>query len=158
MLQLIIQIGARLSTINFEPNIPFNRCKQRDQKQNLKKANISTIKNTKRKERAGISKINNWQPKVLAIEGPQKNCWLINWAINMHVCNDRLLMTEYWERPTKIGQSISDDISPGREKIQLRLNLKDGSKGLIFKLQNIYYLSKSLCNLVNLELLNDNSI
>lgn len=67
-------------------------------------------------------------------------------------------MTEYRERPTKIGGSTSDGISPGRGKIQLRLSLKDGSEGLILNFQNVYYLPKSPCNLVSLGLLNDSGI
>ncbi len=67
-------------------------------------------------------------------------------------------MTEYQERPTKIGRSTLDGISPGRGKIQLRLGLKNGSEELILNLQNVYYLPKSLYNLVSLGLLNDNGI
>lgn len=67
-------------------------------------------------------------------------------------------MTEYQEQLTKIGRSILDNISLGQRKIQLRLSPKNGFKGLIFNFQNIYYLPKSLYNLISLGLLNDSSI
>lgn len=67
-------------------------------------------------------------------------------------------MTEYQKRPTKVGRSTSDGMSPERGKVCLRLGLKDNSKGLILNLQNVYYLPNSLCNLVSLRLLNNNSI
>lgn len=60
--------------------------------------------------------------------------------------------------PTKISESISDKILPGQEKILLRLALKDGSKGFILNLLNVFYLSNNLYNLLSLELFNNNSI
>lgn len=67
-------------------------------------------------------------------------------------------MTEYQERPTKVGGSTSDRVLPGREKVRLRLGLEDNSEGLILNLQNVYYLPNSPCNLVSLGLLNNNGI
>ena len=76
----------------------------------------------------------------------------------MHVCNDQSLMTEYHTHPTKIGGLTSDGILPGREKIRLRLALKDGSEGLILNLQNVFYLPSSRCNLLSLGFLNNSGI
>ena len=49
-------------------------------------------------------------------------------------------------------------MSPGRGKVRLRLALEDDSEGLIFNLQNVYYLPNSPCNLVSLGLLNNSGI
>ena len=67
-------------------------------------------------------------------------------------------MTEYQERPTKVGGSTSDGVSPERGKVRLRLGLEDDSEGLILNLQNVYYLPNSPCNLVSLGLLNNSGI
>ncbi len=42
----------------------------------------------------------SWQPKVLAVKRPRNASWLVNIAADVHVCNNRSLMTEYHERPT----------------------------------------------------------
>ncbi len=95
---------------------------------------------------------------MLAIESPQGNCWLVDSAADVHVCNDRALMMEYRELPTRIGGSTSDGVSSGRRRVRLRLALKDGSKSLILNLQNVYYLPYIPCNLVSLGLLHDSRI
>lgn len=92
------------------------------------------------------------------MEGPRHNCWLIDSAADVHVCNDLSLMTEYYDKPTKIGGSTSDGSSPGRGKIRIRLGLEDGSEGLVLNLRNVYYFPSSPCNLVSLGLLNDSGI
>lgn len=77
---------------------------------------------------------------------------------DVHVCNDRSLMTEYYERPTRIGGSTVDGSSPGRGRIRLRLRLEDDSEGMILNLRDVYYRPSSLCNLVSLGLLNNSGI
>lgn len=67
-------------------------------------------------------------------------------------------MTKYYNKPTRIGESTSDGLSPGKGKIRLQLGLKDSSKGLILNLRNVYYLPSNPCNLVSLGLLNDSRI
>lgn len=63
-------------------------------------------------------------------------------------------MTNYVERPTPIGESTSEGISPGRGKVRLRLE----KEGVTLTLNNVYYLPSSPSNLVSLALLNDNKI
>lgn len=58
----------------------------------------------------------------------------------------------------RIGNSTSDRVSPGQRKIRLRLGLKNGSEGLILNFHRVYYLLYSPCNLVSLDLLNNNGI
>ena len=67
-------------------------------------------------------------------------------------------MTEYRERPTNVGESTSNGVSPGRGKVRLRLGLEDNSEGAILNLRNVYYLPNSPCILVSLGLLNDSGI
>lgn len=41
----------------------------------------------------------------------------MNTSINLYIDNDKKLMTNYHERPTRIRDSISDKILPDCEKI-----------------------------------------
>lgn len=76
-------------------------------------------------------------------------------AVDIHVCNDRRLMTDFTERPTRVGGSTADGVSPGRETVQIRLALEDGSEGVILNLRIVFYLPNRPSNLVSLSLLND---
>lgn len=67
-------------------------------------------------------------------------------------------MTEYHEKRTSVGGSTSEEISPGRGKVRLRLSQKDGSEGVILNLSDVYYLPHSSCNLVSLGRLNSHDI
>lgn len=60
--------------------------------------------------------------------------------------------------PTRVGGSIVNGVLPRHIIIQIRLVLKNESKGFIFNLQDIYYLPNSPSNLISLSLLNDISI
>ena len=73
----------------------------------------------------------------------------------MHVCNDKKLMIDFTENPTKVEGSTSDGISLGRRKVKIRLVLKDGIEGLALTLTNVFYLPNSLSNLVSLDFLNN---
>lgn len=84
--------------------------------------------------------------------------WLVDSGADVHVCNDLDLMTEYHERPTQIGGSTSNGVSPGRGKVRLRLSQKDGSEGVILNLKDVFYLPSSPSNLVSLALLNNSGI
>ncbi len=95
---------------------------------------------------------------MLSVEEPCHNYWFIDSAADIHVCNDRSLMTEYYEKTTRIGGSKADGFSSGRGRIRLRLGLEDGSEGMILNLRNVYYLPSSPCNLMSLGLLNDSGI
>ncbi len=55
------------------------------------------------------------------MEGPRNHCWLVDSSADVHVCNDRSLITEYKEQPTSVGGSTSNRVSPGRWKVRLRL-------------------------------------
>lgn len=67
-------------------------------------------------------------------------------------------MTEYYERPTRIGGSTADGMSPGRGKVRLRLSLKDGREGVVLNLKDVFLLLHSPSNLVSLGLLNQHEI
>lgn len=67
-------------------------------------------------------------------------------------------MIEYCAYVTRIGRSTLDEILSVRGKIRLRLALKDGYKGLILNLSNVFYLPNSLYNLLNLGLFNNSNI
>lgn len=67
-------------------------------------------------------------------------------------------MINFIENLIKVEGSTSDGILPGREKIKIRLVLKDGIEGLILTLINIFYLPNSPSNLVNIGLLNNAKI
>ena len=67
-------------------------------------------------------------------------------------------MTEYHDRPTRIGEFISDDMSTWQRKVRLRLSQKDRSQGVILNLKDMFFLPRSPSNLVSLALLNNNGI
>ena len=100
----------------------------------------------------------SWQLMVLALRGPRQDCWLIDSAANVYVRNNLRLMTDFAERPTRVGGSTSDGVSPGRGTVQIRLVLEDGSERIILNLWNVFYLPNSPSNLISLSLLNDADI
>lgn len=67
-------------------------------------------------------------------------------------------MTEYYNKPTRIGGSTSDGLSPGRGKVRLRLAQKNGSEGMVLDLKDVFLLPSSPSNLVSLALLNNGGI
>ncbi len=102
--------------------------------------------------------VDSWQPRILILRGPRQDCWLMDSAVDVHVCNNLKLVTNFAERPTRVEGSISDGISPGRGIVQIRLALEDGTEGVILNLQNVYYFPNSSSNLISLSLLNDADI
>lgn len=58
----------------------------------------------------------------------------------------------------KIGGSTSDRVFLAKKKLQFWLTLQDELESLILNLQNIYYLSNSLYNLISFNLFNDSGI
>lgn len=91
------------------------------------------------------------------MQGPRQEYWLVDSAVDVHVCNDKQLMHDYTERPTRIGGSTLEEVLPGRGKVCLRL-ANDNEDGTILNFKNVYYLSSSPSNLVSLALLNDHGI
>lgn len=94
----------------------------------------------------------------MTIRGPKQNCWLVDSAADVHVCNNKRLIIDFTKNPTKFGGSISDSISPSREKVKIRLVLKDRIERLVLTLTNVFYLPNSPSNLGNLGLLNNAEI
>ncbi len=90
--------------------------------------------------------------------GPRQDYWLINSTADVYVCNDLRLITNFAERPTRVGESTLDGILPRRGTVQIRLALENGTERVILNLQNVYYLPNSPSNLISLSLLNDASI
>lgn len=74
------------------------------------------------------------------------------------VCNDRNLITGYHKKPTQIGGSTADGISPGRGNIRLRVGLKGGKEGVILDVTDVFFLPSSPSNLVSLGLFNNHGI
>ncbi len=97
----------------------------------------------------------SWQPRILTVIRPKQSCWLVDSVADVYVCNNKRLMIDFTENPTKVGGSTSDGISPDRRKVKIRLALKDRTEGLVLTLTNVFYLPNSPSNLVSLGLLND---
>lgn len=125
---------------------------------NLHKATLALATPGPKRYVSSLPELKSWQPKVVLVEKPCHNYCFIDLAANIYICNNWFLMTEYYKKLTTIGKSIIDSSSPGKARIQFRLGLKDGNKGMILNLQNVYYLLTSSYNLVNLRLLNNNRI
>ena len=67
-------------------------------------------------------------------------------------------MTEYTEKPMRVGESTADGVSPGRGKVKIQRAQKNGSEGLVLTLTNVFDLPNSSSNLVSLDLLNNTKI
>lgn len=67
-------------------------------------------------------------------------------------------MSNFVENHTKVKGSTSDDISPDRGKVKIRLILKDRMEDLVFIEINVFYLPNSPFNFVNLSLLSNTGI
>lgn len=78
--------------------------------------------------------------------------------MDVHICNDKKPISNFIENLTQVRGLTSNSISPGREKVKIRLVLKDGTEELVLTLTNVFYLPNSLTNLVSLGLLNDAGI
>lgn len=85
----------------------------------------------------------------------QYNCWLVYNTADVHVCNNLIIIIDYYEWWTNIERSTSDIMFSDRRKVCLQLSQKVESKGIIFNLFDVYFLSHSFCNLVSLEKLNN---
>ena len=59
----------------------------RGSNKNLKKANTPAELVEKRKETLA-SEIDSWQPRIFVVVDFRQNCWLVDSAIDMHVCNN----------------------------------------------------------------------
>lgn len=68
----------------------------------------------------------SWQVNVITIRDPNRSCWLVDSTANVHVHKDKSLMSAFTENPIRVGGLTLDSISPGGEKIKIRLTLKDG--------------------------------
>lgn len=93
------------------------------------------------------------------MQRPRENCcWVVDSAADVHVYNDKRLMTESREMLTRVGGSTTSGVSTGQGKVKLRHSLKNGSEGLILNLVDVFYLPNSPGNLVSLGRLNDRGI
>ncbi len=76
-------------------------------------------------------------------------------AVDVHVCNDWRLMTDFIEKPMRVGGSTANGVSPGRGTVWIKLTLEDGYEEIILNLRNVFYWPNSPSSLVSLSLLND---
>lgn len=102
-----------------------------------------------------MSEKESWQPKTLAIRRLKQSCRLVNSVADVHVCNNKKLMTDFKENPTKVGGSKSDGISPSRGRVKIKLVLKDDIDRLVLTLTNVFYFPHSPLNVISLGLLNN---
>lgn len=102
-----------------------------------------------------MPEIQNWQPIVLTVRGPKKSCWLVKYIADVYVYNNKKLIIDFIENSIKVRGLTLDDILPSREKVEIKLKLKDGIEGLVFILTNVFYLLNSSFNFISLGLLNN---
>ena len=84
------------------------------------------------------------------MEGLRHNCWLIDIAADVYICNNKFIMAEFQKRFTKIEESTSNEVSPERWRVCLRLGLKYSLEGLFLNLKKVNYLPSSSSNFVSL--------
>lgn len=92
------------------------------------------------------------------MQGPRNDCWLVDSAADVHVYNNKRLMTEYRELPTRIRESTLNNVFSEQKKVKLCLSLKDRSEGLVLNLVDTFYLLNSPYNLVSLARFNNSGI
>lgn len=131
--------------------------RSRESQRNLQGGFNSTAQETISKTEPNVKR-DSWQPKILVIRKPRQDCWLMDSAADVYVCNDLRLMTDFIKKPTNVGGLTVDGISPGYGTMRIRLALEDGRKEIVLNLQNVFYLPNSPSNLVSLSLLNDANI
>ncbi len=95
---------------------------------------------------------------IFFVEELRQNHWFIDFITNVHVYNDKLIITKYQNHPTKVKISTLNGVLLGKSKIRFRLGLNNNLKDLILNLQNIYYFPNSPYNLVSFGLLNNSGI
>ena len=95
----------------------------------------------------------------MTVKNLKQNCWLVDSAAEIHICNNKKLIIDFTKNLTKVGESTtSDGISLSRRNVKIRLALKDKIERLVLTLTNVFYLLNSPSNLGNLGLLNNTGI
>lgn len=59
-------------------------------------------------------------------------------AADTYVCNDLRLMTDFIEKPTKVGGSTADGVFPDRGIVWIKLALEDRQEGILLNLQKLF--------------------
>lgn len=131
----------------------FGRMRPQGSQKNLHGTSITQKTNTMKTEQT--PEVDSWQLRILILCSQKQNYWLMDSIVDVHVCNDLRLMTNFVERPTRVKGSTLDGILSGWRTVRIRLALEDGTEGVILNLQNIYYLPNSPLNLISLSLLNN---
>lgn len=80
---------------------------------------------------------------------------MVDSAANVYIYNDWRLITNYTEKPIRVGGFTADRVLLGKKKVKIRLAKKDGSEGLILTLINIFYILYSSLDLISFSLLNN---
>lgn len=138
-----------ISQVYSWPNAPLSILK------NLCGAFVMQEANIKNEQ---ILKANSWQPRVLTLQSPKQNYWLINSATTIYVCNNLRLMTDFAKKSTRIGGSILNRVLPDQGTVWIRLALEAKIKRIILNFYNIYYRPNRSSNLISLNFFNNNSI
>lgn len=76
---------------------------------NLQRDSSSTVQEIILKTKLSIKR-NSWQPKVLVIRRPKQDWWLMNNAVNIHLCNNLRLIIDFIEKSTNIGRLTADGV------------------------------------------------
>lgn len=78
--------------------------------------------------------------------------------VDIHIYNDKKLITNFIENSTKVKRLTSNNILPSRKMVKIKLVLKDELEKLVFMLINIFYFFYNLWNLISLGFLNNAEI
>ena len=73
----------------------------------------------------------------MAVTDCKQDQWLLDYAADMHICNQPDYFLHYVDNPTAITGATLLAISPGQGTIKLDLLLKDGSRGATLTLYDV---------------------
>lgn len=77
----------------------------------------------------------------------------MNSIADVYFCNNKRLMNDFTEKPTRIGRSTVNGMLLGPKTVWIKLALEKRSEEIILNLQDVFYLSNRSSNLINLNLL-----
>lgn len=86
---------------------------------------------------------------------PTRNSWLLDCAVDICVCNQRKLFTDFVESPTALSRIIFVGVFLGWGTVSLMLALENGQVGAQIRMAYILYIPQSLASFISLHKLNE---
>ncbi len=82
------------------------------------------------------------------------NSWILDYAADICICNQRQLFTDFVNFPTTLSEVTCAGVSPGWGTVTLLLAFENGQAGAQIQLKQVLYIPQSPANLISLHKLN----